>query len=1014
MCGTRPANLNLLLNNVLNYNKNVKPLLVSGRLIEKMNDLFATEKLLERVFAELSLQRDGGPVFMIENGLLCDDVDQLLHLVAQRAEIYQFTKRAWAEFPLSICVAVTEIGYEYRGTGTEFWPMVELGLKVDIPVSQRNVISELFRNCAKQHGTAKPMQDAWSKAFPHISWPVRNAMVPREIHAPLARLVREFLVYSRSITIPRASIQGLRDLAKGFGSRRLESWLQNDDLAYSVISYLVSGRTTDMSVETAFLKRLGNDLRSESEVRSLERAIRARRLAQHQGLDYLPKAKYELLLDDAEARGLALRGPSLSLSELEAVRVELDVPLSNLTITVGARSTTLQRFFDGDAVFIGRPVGEAPRPYLSEFEMPDWLAAVVTPSSGLLFRDEGDDGYQPQIRPSDRVTSGTGFYEMASEALSPETWGDGLYHFVSGTPEGDAALARYGMHVETDPMIEFLGGLTLFLEGNTIGQVTGHQVRASPKVSINLLAERLDKPGSFEIRLPDSRWTPLPMTEGFWTLSPVGSGKIIPMNLVFRETEPQEAVALTLQPDGLGVSEIARGTAALHLSTPITLHDVKVEVTLESSNGQFRSICIDVSSTPAKIPFDLPEFTDIRASARLWRGGGLRCKLRTQALGLDERSWALSSPEPEWKLDRQSGQWTSETMEPLNSLVCDPEASCAAFLPQDPSAAQTPTDYRLMRPDGPSDGTLRSCILIEPKKGTSLSMLPRVSTAPILRLSKAPNDNSGLLNALEAYFSWSLATVGTTIGEGLRAGACSQLEDGLVAALCGNRWATAERRSLALGAGFHARLVTEAVNVGLVCDTTAFSPLNEDEKHTLVDLLESEFRRILPAPDLIVIPDEPMWPEMDDAVLDAWTQLSAEATENGRAELEFDAGSADGEWQSAVFHAREAARLPALVALILPSQRALNLERLPYESCHFDDLIAALTACHADVQSRGGRWITPADLRALFLLFLAPERVMDDPEWKDRILRFGADRFTARAVRYTALRYRAQTTARNA
>lgn len=110
-----------------------------------------------------------------------------------------------------------------------------------------------------------------------------------------------------------------------------------------------------------------------------------------------------------------------------------------------------------------------------------------------------------------------------------------------------------------------------------------------------------------------------------------------------------------------------------------------------------------------------------------------------------------------------------------------------------------------------------------------------------------------------------------------------------------------------------------------------------------------------------------------------------------------------------VDRAREAARLPELSELVLPAPRAECLERVPYESSHLDDLIAALVSCHVDVQSRSGRWLTPADLRALLYLFLAPERVMDDPEWRGRLLRFSADRFTARAVRYAALRYRAMT-----
>ena len=56
-------------------------------------------------------------------------------------------------------------------------------------------------------------------------------------------------------------------------------------------------------------------------------------------------------------------------------------------------------------------------------------------------------------------------------------------------------------------------------------------------------------------------------------------------------------------------------------------------------------------------------------------------------------------------------------------------------------------------------------------------------------------------------------------------------------------------------------------------------------------------------PDLIVIPDGEMWPEMDDAVLDAWEMLSTKTMSIGAAELEFDAGNADGSWQKLVARA---------------------------------------------------------------------------------------------------------------
>ncbi|WGW05087.1 hypothetical protein [Tropicibacter oceani] len=974
-----------------------------------MNDLFASENLLAQIFSDLSRQRDGGTIYLIEHGFPRDKIEQLLNLVSHRAGLHQFTKHAWQDFALSLSVVVTEIGYEYRGTGTDFWPLVESAIKVDIPIPQRNVISDLFRECARRFGTARPFDDAWSSAFPHLAWPVRNAMVPREVHGPLARLVREFLSQTRSLSVTRATLPGLRDLARGFGSRRLESWLQDDHLALAVIGHLVSGRTGDLGMESGFLQRLTNDLRSESEVRRLERAVRARRLAQHQGVGNLPKATYELLLDDAEARGLSARGPSLTPAELEAVKSEVAVPLSTLMVTVGARSTTLERFLCGDAVFIGRPIGDVPHPQINEIEVPDWLEAVITPAPGLLFRDEGDDGYQSQIRPTDKVTPGVPFYEVVLDGLALDEWGDGLYHFTSGTPKGNAVLARHGIHVEAEPFLEFLGGLTLRHDGSTVSQAMGRPVQAHPRTPVTILAERLDQAASIEFRLADDRWQVLPMTEGIWTLSPLDTSKVAQIDLVFREIEPPAPVSLSLQPDGIGLAEIARGAGALHLSTPITLHDVELDITFSASDGQSNTVRIRAPSSPLRIAFDRPEFSDIRTAARLWTGGGMHARLQVCATGLDTKAWALAAPEPEWKYDRSSGRWTTEGHEPRETLACDPVTSCMVFSPGAMQSAAMSSGYGLLRPAGGSDGALRSCILVEPEAGTVLDIIPQAEAGQITRVADTYGNTHGLTEGIEAYLSWCLASTGTAMGEGLRSSARRKLEDRLVAALCGDLWMKTEKSCRGLGTGFHRRLVTEAMRADLVCGTTAFSPLGDDQRHELAGYLEECFRRMLPAPDLVVIPDGEMWPEMDDAVIDAWERLSEKAVSNGAAELEFDAGNADGSWQKLVARAREAARLPELSALVLPSLRAESLERLPYESSHLDDLIAALVSSHVDVQSRSGRWITPADLRAMLYLFLAPERVMDDTEWRGRLLRFGADRFTARAVRYAALRYRAMT-----
>ena len=99
------------------------------------------------------------------------------------------------------------------------------------------------------------------------------------------------------------------------------------------------------------------------------------------------------------------------------------------------------------------------------------------------------------------------------------------------------------------------------------------------------------------------------------------------IDLVFRDIEPPAPASLSLQPDEIGLAEIARGTGALHLSSPITLHEVDLDITLKSSNGQSSAVRIRAPSSPMRIAFDHPEFAEIRAVARLWSGGGMHARL---------------------------------------------------------------------------------------------------------------------------------------------------------------------------------------------------------------------------------------------------------------------------------------------------------------------------------------------------------------------------------------------------
>jgi hypothetical protein len=981
-----------------------------------MNNLETWEASLGQVFAEIAGRRRGGTVFLIEHGLDREDLEQLQYLVAQRAERHQFTGHAWRRYALCLCTIVTECGYEYRGAGTDFWPKLEASLRVEIPVPQRGEISDLFGVAADEFGLARPPADRWSAAFPHIAWPIRNAMVPREVHGRLARLIREFLGQSSTMTVRRESLPALRELAQGFGSRRLDSWLLDEDLAVAVIGYLVNGRVPESAMEPDFMRRLHADLRSETEVRRLEQLVTARRLS---GLDQsrpLPAATFELLLDDADANGLALRGPVLSRVEMESLKAELGEPLSAQTVVAGARSTTLERFLQGDAIFIGRPLGKVPEPRLNGREMPPRLKRAIVPAPGLLFRDQGDHGYQPQLRPTDRVGPGTSFYEMRCEEASADDWGAGLYHFHSGTEKGNAILARYGIYVQVDPPLEFRGGLTLFHDGDAVAQVEGRVIELRTRAACTIRADRMDEAEVLEFTLCADAWTPLPMTKGEWSLAAFSGSKEASAKLSFRALEPREAATLSLQPTGAGLAEFARGAVSIHLGAPIALHDVRLDIELTSGSGQRISMSLDIPTAPATIGCDTDGFGPMRDVARLWASGGLHARLHVEAQGLDAALWPLAAPEPEWKLDRRSGMWVADGTRTAKSLACDPEHDPTRLTEWRPcdDPGEEPPACLLLRPDGAGDDALSSGIILEPDAGARLRGQFRAASPTILRISASTEEACGLQAGLEALLSWSLASSQSAFAEGLRAGVCAELEREVVRALCGSDWVRAERCCQEIGAAFHARLVAVATEAGLVSGEPLFSPLSEAWDGALRQELEAAFRKALPNPELAVIPEDLMWPDLDDAVLDAWERLAKRMAVEGEPEPDFDAGCSNGEWQAAVVKARDAARLPKLSSLLLPRPRSASLERLAWQDLQIDDVVAALVECHSDIQMRGGRWIAPADLKALLLLFVAPARVLDDPDWRGRLLRFGSDRATARAVRYAALRLRALRTASNA
>jgi hypothetical protein len=114
-------------------------------------------------------QRQGLSIFGLEHGLDVERVGELRnelgHLVRSRT-----VESVFQAFPLSVIACSSEVGYEYRGTGTDFWPKFEAEIAANIGESGRQAHTRAFLYAHKTLGLKAPADTPWTRNFRHIAW----------------------------------------------------------------------------------------------------------------------------------------------------------------------------------------------------------------------------------------------------------------------------------------------------------------------------------------------------------------------------------------------------------------------------------------------------------------------------------------------------------------------------------------------------------------------------------------------------------------------------------------------------------------------------------------------------------------------------------------------------------------------------------------------------------------------------------------------------------------------------
>lgn len=222
-------------------------------------DLDALQKRLERHFEALSVARRerGRPVFALEHGLGVDERSALTKLLKDKlaAPAYYRLSTHW----LAWVVFATEQGYDYDGD--EYWRT--FGQRMPHwDHGWRSSIRSWFARFHDKYGGLRPV-GPWANNFSIIAWPITHALLPKDLQSQVARTL-----YSLRYNLVTHLDRPVGDLGRYVarmtygGSSRYENFLEQEQLAGSIILALLGQRTQDgvASILPSTLDRIVGDL----------------------------------------------------------------------------------------------------------------------------------------------------------------------------------------------------------------------------------------------------------------------------------------------------------------------------------------------------------------------------------------------------------------------------------------------------------------------------------------------------------------------------------------------------------------------------------------------------------------------------------------------------------------------------------------------------------------------------------------------------------------------------------
>jgi hypothetical protein len=969
---------------------------------------------------------------LLEHGLEPETLQELSDAVRASLLTHPVASGWWAVYPFPLLVAATEVGYIYRGTGTDFWPIFAARAGAT-STEDRASLSSLFRATAERFGLVRPSDTPWNRAFCHIAWPVLHSILPIELHLPLARALREVRVHLDPEESDAAIVAPVRRRALLLGGVRLIAWLEEEHTAAAVIRQFL--RPDQGSPESSALARIARDLARDEAASTALREARKRQQAlgetgsrQRRRPTAVEPILATLVLRSGDQRySLAVKIPQMEQSLRESARDALVAMRWRASLWSQGRPVPARNIFSDYPVPVTTEQLPTPdTPLIADTGMlpvsppaKDFLGALRAETKApLLFTDIAADGDALQL--FSRAVSDSGRYILlvgmderppAAESLG-RVAGLRAFRIDASSPDVASWLEHAGFDVRRS-------AARLTWIGNP--EVEQHRPRRRFRCG-DFIAFALEGSGSelhAELVAPDGSRSSVSGHEqliggftakqsGSYTLH-FGAGEAARFDIV-EGTDEVPLITVDVDAGTGAISDLADRQVTLRFDSSRAIQEARLELRLICDGREAARANAILPDTPCRLGGDHEIWDQILTEAGLERLLGAKAANLCVAIpGLVEASFRFEQQMApfSWKRDAEG------------KLTAFDEAGELAIYA---SVPQRPFEVQRAGPEfNGTDVTLFRAGRNAPLQFGGLCDGPavwRASDAPpipkpdrLLRQFEAKGSHAADgCSIADALIAWSAAAVDHPVTQFRRGQVLRHLESWLVEQLCGSEWIRRERQLATRNSSSFAQAFLRSCDMLRVgyAEVALSRPQRALLDRILLRLIDDRALPITLAATGSTLDDE-LAIALDELFNDAYEALAERIESVGDAvpydpDEDIDVGEPSDVWEKALASAGSEALLSSLVELLRPLGAGDELGLADFDAMLPDDVVDHIYDWIGRNQPQHHARSWNRDLvEASYWLFARPA-VAARLSWRASTERLLADRFSARAIRYAALR----------